>query len=102
MLPPYSDVELLRKVIEIIIDWGIDMKIFSLTLDNAFINDNMQLNLKTQLSLKESLLYDSEFFYIHYCTHILNLIVQEGLKVVSTSYQKIRKSIAYVKGLRLE
>ena len=90
MLPPHSGVELSRKVIEIITDWGIDMKIFSLTLDNASANDNMQLNLKSQLSLEESLLCDGEFFHIHYCAHILNLIVQEGLKVSSTSCHTIR------------
>ena len=98
MRPPHSGVELARKVIEIITDWGIDRKIFSLTLDNASANDNMQMNLKTQLSLEGNLLCDGEFFHVRCSAHILNLIVQEGLKVASIACHKIRESIAYVKG----
>ena len=40
----------------------------------------------------------SDYFYIRCIAHILNLIVQEGLKVASSSIHKIRESIKYVKG----
>ena len=33
------------------------------------------------------------------CTHILNLIVQEGLEVASDALDKIRANIKYVKAL---
>ena len=33
-------------------DWGIDVKIFSLTLDNASSNDSMQNILKERLNLQ--------------------------------------------------
>ena len=98
MHPPHSGVELARKVREIITEWEIDRKIFSLTLDNASANDNMQMNLKTQLALEGSLLCDGEFFHVRCSAHILNLIVQEGLKVASIACHKIRESITYVKG----
>ena len=39
-----------------------------------------------------------EFFHIRCCAHILNLIVQEGLKVVGPAINKIREIIKYVKG----
>uniref|UniRef100_A0A0R0IF82 hAT-like transposase RNase-H fold domain-containing protein n=1 Tax=Glycine max TaxID=3847 RepID=A0A0R0IF82_SOYBN len=39
-----------------------------------------------------------EFFHIQCCAHILNLFVQEGLKVASPAINKIRESIKYVKG----
>ena len=47
--------------------------------------------------MEGSLLCDGEFFYVHYSTHILNLIVQQGLKVASIACHKIRESMAYVK-----
>lgn len=55
--------------------------------------------LKTQLTLREALLCEGEFFHIHCCAHILNLIVQDSLKEIDESIQKIRESIKYVRGL---
>ena len=62
--PPHSGVKLARKVMEIINDWGIDKKFFSLILDNTSTNDNMRMNLKTQLSLEGSLLCEGKFFHV--------------------------------------
>ena len=49
--------------------------------------------------MEDSFLCDSEvFFHVCYFAHILNLIVQEGLKVALIACYKIRESIVYVKG----
>ncbi|KZV17238.1 hypothetical protein F511_20769, partial [Dorcoceras hygrometricum] len=98
MPPPHSGVELAAKLFEFLKEWGIEKKVFSLTLDNASSNDNMQDILKEQLSLHNSLLCDGEFFHIRCSAHILNLIVQEGLKVATAALNKIRESVKYVKG----
>ena len=72
--------KLSEKVFGVLKDWGIDGKIFSLTLDNASSNDSMQKKIERGLICK-SLLYEGDFFHVKCCAHILNLIVQEGLKV---------------------
>ena len=69
-----------------------------MTLDNASSNDCFVELLKSQLNLKNALLRDGEFFHVRCCAHILNLIVQDGLKEIDESVIKIRKSIKYVKG----
>ena len=79
-------------------EWGIEQKIFSLTLDDASSNDKMQDYLKERLLHTNGLVSGGEFFHIRCCAHILNLIVQEGLKVVGPAINKIRESIKYVKG----
>ena len=79
-------------------DWGIDKKVFSITLDNASANDCMQQFLKDQLKLHGNLVCDGEFFHIRCCAHILHLIVKEGLAVASGALHKIRESVKYVKG----
>ena len=63
-------------------------KIFSLTLDNASSNDSMQNILKERLNLKNGLLCDGEFFHVRCWAHILNLIVQEGLKAAKEALYK--------------
>jgi hypothetical protein len=98
MPPPHSGSELSKKIFEFISDWGIEKKIFSLTLDNASANDVMQAHLKRQLVLQNLLLCDGEYFHVRCSAHILNLIVQEGLKVVGDALEKIRESVKYVKG----
>ena len=80
MPPPYSSIALAEKVYTLLSSWGIEKKLFSFTLDNASANDVFVKLLKNQLSLKDSLLSDSTFFHVQCCAHILNLIVQEGLK----------------------
>lgn len=98
MPPPHTGFELSKKILEFVTDWGIEKKIFSLTLDNASSNDVMQAHLKRQLVLQNSLLCDGEFFHVRCSAHILNLIVQEGLKVIGGALEKIRESVKYVKG----
>ena len=81
--PPHIGHDLALKVLEFLKDRGIEKKIFSITLDNASSNDNMQNMLKEHLCLSNSLLLNREFFHIRCFAHILNLIVQDGLKVAS-------------------
>ena len=68
-----------------------------MTLDNASSNDSMQNILKEMLTLQNGLLCDGDFFHVSCYAHILNLIVQEGLKVAKEALHKIRESVKYVK-----
>ncbi|KAL5146785.1 Zinc finger BED domain-containing protein RICESLEEPER 1 [Glycine soja] len=80
MPPPHNGFELSKKINEFLHDWGIEKKVFSITLDNTCANDVMQDTLKKQLVLQNGLVCDGEFFHVRCCAYILNLIVQEGLK----------------------
>ena len=72
-------------------------KISSLTLDNVSSNDSMQNISKERLNLQNGLLCDGDFFHVKCCAHILNLIVQESLKVTKEALYKIRERVKYVK-----
>ena len=97
MQPPHTRYNLSLKVLQFLKDWGIERKIFSITLDNASSNDSMQNLLKEHLCFSNSLLLNGKFFHIRCTTHILNLIVQDGLKVASDALHKIRQSVHYVR-----
>jgi hypothetical protein len=70
-------------------------------LDNASSNYVFVGLLKNQLNMKKTLLCEGEFFYIRCCAHILNLIVQYGLKAIDSALQNIRDSVKYVRGSQL-
>lgn len=89
MDPPHSGVELAKRVHIILIDLGIDKKVFSITLDNASANDSMQRQVEVG---HNSMICDWQFFHVR-CAHILNLIVQKGLKATSDAMHKIRDSV---------
>ena len=93
--PPHSGPELAQKIL---VDCKINKKVLSLTLDNASANNAMVKILKSRLELQDSLLCNGEYFHVRCCAHILNLIVQKGLKVASGALEKIRASVKYVKG----
>ncbi|XP_073101282.1 zinc finger BED domain-containing protein RICESLEEPER 1-like [Elaeis guineensis] len=56
MPPPHRGVALSEKVNILLVEWGIETKLFSLTLDNASSNDVFVDMLKSHLNVKKSLL----------------------------------------------
>ncbi|KAF5809412.1 putative transcription factor/ chromatin remodeling BED-type(Zn) family [Helianthus annuus] len=101
MPPPHNGVSLAEKIHTLVAYWGIDKKLLSLTLDNASANDSCVNILRSQLKLKDALVYDGSLFHIRCCAHILNLIVQEGLKKIDVSVDKVRECVKYIKGSQI-
>ncbi|XP_027157937.1 zinc finger BED domain-containing protein RICESLEEPER 2-like [Coffea eugenioides] len=87
-----------EKIYSLASSWGIEKKLFAITLDNASANDSCVAILKNQLKLKNSLICDGMLFHVRCCAHILNLIVQDGLKEIDKSVELIRECVKYVKG----
>ncbi|XP_027171948.1 zinc finger BED domain-containing protein RICESLEEPER 2-like [Coffea eugenioides] len=98
MPPPHNGVALAEKIYSLASSWGIERKLFAITLDNASANDSCVAILKNQLKLKNSLICDGMLFHVRCCAHILNLIVQDGLKEIDKSVELIRECVKYVKG----
>jgi hypothetical protein len=75
-------------------DWNIDSKLCTVTLDNCSTNDSMIRKIKDKLPL-ENLIRDGSLLHMRCCAHILNLIVQEGLQVLKDGVEKIRDSVGF-------
>ena len=85
------------KLVLCLSQWGIDKKIFSITLDNASYNDVMVSCLKNHFHANRTILCDGAFFQVRCCAHILNLIVKAGLELADDVVCKIRNGIRYIK-----
>ncbi|KAK9668313.1 hypothetical protein RND81_13G050600 [Saponaria officinalis] len=92
--PPHTGAATSIKVTTLLKEWGIENRIMSLTLDNASANDSMVNYLKPDLNL----MCNGDYFHVRCCAHILNLIVQEGLKDLDDVILKVRESVKYNKG----
>ena len=75
---------------------GID-KILTLTVDNASSNDSAIKYLKRRTKGWKKTILENEFLHVRCCTHIVNLIVGEGLKDLDKSIVKIRSAVRYVR-----
>ena len=75
-------------------DWNINIKLSTITLDNCTTNDAMIDKIKDKLHLG-SLLRDGSLLHMRCCAHILNLIVKDGLEVVKEGIENIRDSMTY-------
>ncbi|KAM3320331.1 zinc finger BED domain-containing protein DAYSLEEPER-like [Capsicum chacoense] len=78
-------------------EWGIEKKIFTLTLDNASCNKGVVDHLKSHLSLMHSLVCDGKLFHIRCGNHILNLIVKAGLEKADEAIEKVREGVKHIK-----
>ncbi|KAF7133416.1 hypothetical protein RHSIM_Rhsim09G0092700 [Rhododendron simsii] len=67
-------------------------------MDNTKYNDGLVDVLKCHILLSNSLSCDGQFFHIRCGAHVLNLIVQEGLKVIEEAIHSVRESVKYVRG----
>ncbi|KAL4368421.1 hypothetical protein GQ457_05G014440 [Hibiscus cannabinus] len=79
---PHTGSTMYTVLLDLLQDWGIDYKIFSITLDNASSNDKMQDYLKDTFNARGALLYGGAYFHVRCAAHVLNIIVKDGLKVI--------------------
>ena len=75
-------------------DWNIDRKLSTLTVDNCSTNDALIDHLIDKMS-PSSFILKGKLFHMRCCAHILNLIVKDGMQTISSSIEKIRESVGF-------
>ena len=95
--PPHTGVNLCEKIYSLFLDWGIEKKFFTMTLDNASSNARFINLLISQLNVRNLLISKGNYVHVRCCAHILNLVVQDVLKVIPEGIDEIRDSIKYLK-----
>lgn len=72
-------------------------RFFSITLDNATVNDAFVKALRDNLVSKGLLLGRGKIFHCRCAAYVLNLIVQEGFSAISSAIKNTRESVKYLK-----
>ncbi|KAL8557835.1 hypothetical protein ACS0TY_005072 [Phlomoides rotata] len=80
--PPHSGVCISDALHKCLVEWGIENKIWTITVDNAAYNDVAIRTLKGSLSYKNTLPIGGKIFHVRCCAHILNLLVQDGISEI--------------------
>ena len=76
--------------------WGI-VQLFTITANNAYSNDVAIDYVKKKIKERDNSILGGEFMHMRCCAHILNLIVQSGLKSIHESITKVRNVVRYVR-----
>ncbi|GAU23634.1 hypothetical protein TSUD_386230 [Trifolium subterraneum] len=85
-----------KKIEKCLEEWLIG-KVFTVTVDNASSNDVAITYLKNTISDWNSHPLKGEYMHVRCCAHILNLVVQDGLKDYHSSIRKIRNAVNNVR-----
>lgn len=94
---------LAQEFVKGVTDWNLEKRLFSLTLDNAAANNKCvravvkELNNLAKIRKSPPLICGGVFFHVRCLCHILNLVAQDGLSVISKSVKNIRAIIVIVK-----
>ncbi|GJV30423.1 zinc finger BED domain-containing protein RICESLEEPER 2-like protein [Tanacetum coccineum] len=85
---------LTNVLMDALIEWNVDTKLSTITVDNYTTNDSLIGKIKDKLQLNK-LIHDGSHIHMWCSAHILNLIVKIGLNVIKVAIENIRESVSY-------
>ena len=95
--PPHNEVLIADCIAKCMELWEIDEKVQSISVDNASSNDVAATCLKNNLISRNKHHFKSHIFHIRCAAHILNLLVQDGIKEIAFAIERIRETVKYLK-----
>ena len=84
---PHTAEVLCDALMDTFLEWNIDRKLSTLTVDNCSTNDAM-ISLLLKKFRNGVHLWNKSLFHIRCAAHIFNLIVKNGLEVINASIEK--------------
>eukprot|EP00267_Zea_mays_P045151 XP_020397404.1 zinc finger BED domain-containing protein RICESLEEPER 2-like [Zea mays] len=77
-------------------EWGLD-KVFTITVDNASANNGAVSYMAKVTNKSKTSILESKLLHMRCAAHIVNLIVQEGLKELDISIKHVRAAVKFIK-----
>jgi len=79
---------------DVLLDWRIERKVSTVTLDNCTTNDNFMEKMQDKMPLS-SLMLNGRLINMRCAAHIINLIVKDGLSVMVEGIDRVRESVMF-------
>jgi hypothetical protein len=83
------------------VEWKIEDKVTTITLDNATNNGNTITNLKAKLLARKNSVFDPGYFHIRCAAHIVNLVVNDGLQPIDDLISCLGNTVNTLRRLHL-
>ncbi|GJS13736.1 zinc finger BED domain-containing protein RICESLEEPER 2-like protein [Tanacetum coccineum] len=83
---PHTSEVLTNVLMDALMEWNVDTKLSTITVDNCTTNDSLIGKIKDKLQLNK-LIHDGSHIHMRCSAHILNLIVKIGLNVIKDAKQ---------------
>jgi hypothetical protein len=91
---PHTGLVVANLVKKILVEWKLDSKKFTLTLDNYSVNDSAIKFVENRLWNRTTL--GVKHMHMRCAAHILNLMVHNGMKVIQPTLTRIRDLICHI------
>ncbi|CAM0951241.1 unnamed protein product [Alopecurus aequalis] len=79
-------------------EWGLSDKVFSITLDDTFLDDSVASDVKASLQEWNLRTANRSLFVIRFATHLVNQVIQVGKDELDKVMDKSTKCSKYTKG----
>ncbi|KAK6284907.1 hypothetical protein POUND7_003859 [Theobroma cacao] len=98
MVPsPDSDSALQQAVVSSLCDWHLENRLFALTLDQSFSNENINGNLRALFSVRNPYMFHGQLLVGNCFARVVSILAQEVLWAVGETVKKVRESVKFVK-----
>lgn len=94
---PESEVAFNHAIVSCLSDWGLESKLFALTLDQSFANEAVVGNLKGLLSIQNPHMLKGHFLIVDCYARVMSRLAQVALGTTRDAVGKVRDSVKYVK-----
>lgn len=95
--PPHTGLVIAQAIFDCLVEWKIEDKIMTITLDNANNNDTAVNSLVAKFVARKNSRFNPTYFHVRCSSHIVNLVVQDGLHEVDSLIDKLRNTVKYFK-----
>ncbi|KAL7152809.1 hypothetical protein ABFS83_04G123800 [Erythranthe nasuta] len=94
---PHTSEILSKFLFDCLLEWNVDGKLSTLTVDNCTTNDAKVRAISENLP-SNSLFSHVPLLHMRCAAHVLNLIVQDGLVIIKDCIEKIRDNVVFWTG----
>ena len=91
---PHNSFAVQDGITACLVEWDLIDKVFTLTLDNASVNNRAMTDMRDALG--SQMFFRGEHYHVRCGAHVLNIMVQSGLKVIPNAVGRVRDIIKVV------